>query len=377
MNLPIDQVTADFPGLILDEQTSAKPRAHPTQEKQIALDNHRVLELAHDAILVRNIFGEIIFWNREAERLYGWSGREALGKLSHELLQTRFAEGFDAMVDKLFEQNTWEGVLTQICRDGTQIMVESRQAVQRNHTGRPVAIIEINRDITQHARTEEKLRQMTAHLLQVQDEERRCIARDLHDSTTQTLAAVAINLANVQARLNGNSELAKILSDTMALAQQAGDEIRNLARLLHPPVLETVGLVAAVRWYANAFAKCYDIRVTVEAHEECRECPEDVKLALFRMVQESLTNVRRHSGSKTASVRVKKEAGHITLEIQDYGKGMPLGNAGPALPGIGISGMHERIRQLGGSLQLDSSPEGTTVRARLPVSSRAAAPKWP
>ncbi|MGH9397855.1 MAG: PAS domain-containing sensor histidine kinase [Terriglobia bacterium] len=354
-------------------RNSASSRQGLTEEQRHLL---HLLQRAHDAIIVRDVYGLITFWNRGAERMYGWTAREALGKISYDLLQSQFPEPFDTFQGKLYAENCWEGDLIHTRRDRTPIAIQSRQVVQRDDEGRPVAVLEINRDITQRRQTEEELRQMAARLVHLQDEERRRIARELHDSTAQTLSALAINLAIIQGGLNGNldSKLSKLFSDTVALAHQAGDEIRNLSHLLHPPDLEAVGLLAAIRWHTRAFSGRGGIRVALDLPNELKGLSEDVKIALFRVLQESLTNVRRHSGSKTAKVRVAIGADHLTLEVQDQGKGIPAGNskAGLAAPGIGISGMRERIRRIGGILDIDSGPGGTTVRARVPVSMLAA-----
>ncbi len=360
-------------GPYLDPQAPGSKASSGMAAQTTIDDQSRLFQLAHDAILVRDAYNRITFWNRAAERVYGWTQEEALGKGYYDLIQTQFPEPVARVRARLFKENHWEGEVLQTRRDGKEITIQSRLAVQRDFEERPVAVFEINHDITQRVNAEEKLRQITARLIQSQDEERRQIARELHDSAAQTLTALGINLAIIQSGVNGclDSKLSKVLSDTSGLARQAGDEIRNLSHLLHPPDLETVGLLAAIRWYANAFEKRHGIHVDLDAPRQLTGLSEDVKIALFRMVQESLTNVHLHSGSKTARVRVAKEAGQITLEIQDKGKGMRAGSASRA--GVGLSGMRERIRQLGGRLEVDSGPGGTMVRARLPVSSPGAA----
>lgn len=355
------------PGSILSTLALAAPQAAALPDNPM-----KMLQLVYSAVHVQDVFGVITFWNREAERLYGWTQREALGRVSFDMLRTKFSEPIEAVQEQLFRQDCWEGTVSQVRRDGAEMIVESRQAVQRDERGRPVAIVAVHRDITQRTRDEQKLRQMMACLLQSQDEERRRIARELHDSTTQILSALGINLAIIQGGLNGklDAKLSKILSDTISLACRAGDELRNISHLLHPPDLEAVGLIAAIRWYAAAFEKRHGIRTVVECGAEPAGVAEDVKIALFRMVQESLANIQRHSGSKTAKVQVNAAAGEITIKVQDQGKGMQASRESETqcgTPGIGLSGMKERICQLGGRLDVNSSSAGTAVCAVVPL----------
>ena len=220
------------------------------------------------------------------------------------------------------------------------------------------------------------LRELTARLMQLQDEERRRIARELHDSVGQTLAALTMNLTTVRADIERLSQTAKTVSDSLGLAQDMNKEVRTVSYLLHPPLLDESGLVSALRWYVEGFSERSKIQVTLEIPEDFGRLPQEVETALFRTVQECLTNIHRHSGSAVAAIRLTRAADEIRLKVEDRGVGIQgekltaVTSNGP--PGVGIRGMRERMRQLGGSLDLQSSGSGTTVQARLPITKSSA-----
>jgi signal transduction histidine kinase len=216
----------------------------------------------------------------------------------------------------------------------------------------------------------ENLRQLSARLIQLQDEERRRLARDLHDSAGQLLTAVKLNLAVIQSTpLEPGA--AKSLLDTAILVDQLSSEIRTLSHLLHPPLLDDVGLSSALKWYVDGFSHRSKIAVDIDIPEDIGRLGNHMEIAIFRVVQESLTNVHRHSGSRTAAVRLSHGEGCVRVEIRDAGKGIPLEKQ-PALDswgrlGVGFRGMRERIAQLGGNLDIRSDGKGTAVVATLPL----------
>jgi signal transduction histidine kinase len=215
------------------------------------------------------------------------------------------------------------------------------------------------------------LRELTARLMQLQDQERRRIARELHDSVGQSLAALTMNLTTVSADIERLNQTAKTVSDSLALAQEMNKEVRTVSYLLHPPLLDEAGLVSALRWYVDGFSKRSNIQVELHVPEDFGRLPQEMETALFRTVQECLTNVHRHSGSTVASIHVDRTPEEIRLTVKDRGTGIPPekldGVTNGGTPGVGIGGMRERMRQLGGSLVLQSSQRGTTVEARLPM----------
>lgn len=459
-----------------------------------------LIELAYDAIILRDFHDAVLSWNRGAEAVYGWTKQEALGKVTHTFLQTVFPEPFPEVEHKLFVEGHWEGELLHTTKTGSQVRVASRQVVRLDPSGQPDSILEINRDITsqraseaalresearlkslidgvkdyaiyaldaegrvmswnsgaeqtmgyraeeilgkpcsafyppedvaagkperdlaaaaaegryedwgswrqrkdgsrfwantvitalrdehenlrgfirvtrditERKSAEEAARELTGHILRAQDEERRRIARELHDSTAQTLSGLAVHLALIEARppVARNAALRKAIQEAEEMAKRAGNEVRDLSHLLHPPDLDTIGLVAAIRWYAARFSERSGIEVEVDVPAELRRLPQDIEVALFRVVQESLSNVQRHSGSSVAKIGVRDDGREVIVEIADRGRGMPDGVVSDAVrPGLGIAGMQERVKQLGGRLEIASHDgKGTTATVRMPV----------
>jgi two-component system, NarL family, sensor kinase len=221
--------------------------------------------------------------------------------------------------------------------------------------------------------TETSLRQLSARLLQLQDEERRRIARDLHDVTGQKVAVLSMSLDRL-ARLTEQRkpEAKESIKESREIVSQIGEEIRTLSYILHPPLLDECGLASAVHWYAEGFEKRSGIKLEVSIDADLPRLPADAETTLFRVVQESLTNVHRYSGSSSAKIRISKNSKEVRLEIIDYGQGSKSGTArakldGAAPLGVGIPGMRERLHQLGGGLTVDFGTNGTRVTATLPI----------
>jgi signal transduction histidine kinase len=211
-------------------------------------------------------------------------------------------------------------------------------------------------------------------LLQVQDEEGRRIARELHDSAGQYLAAVSMALEAVRNEAdNLPNPLLRKLEEAAEVTKACTAEIRTISYLLHPPLLEEMGLGSAARWYAEGFAARSGVRIELEIPEELSRMGSEVELVLFRVLQESLTNVHRHSESKYATIRIGADSQQAWLEIQDQGKGNRKGNGNgevssePLRAGIGITGMRERVKDLAGVLEITSDQNGTRVKAVIPL----------
>jgi two-component system, NarL family, sensor kinase len=225
--------------------------------------------------------------------------------------------------------------------------------------------------------SEVSLRQLSARLLKLQDEERRRIARDLHDTTGQKIAVLSMTLDRLAKLIDTRKvDVKDALTESRDVVGKIGEEIRTLSYLLHPPLLDECGLASAVLWYAEGFKKRSGIHLNVAIDEELVRLTTDAETALFRVLQESLTNVHRYSGSPSAEIRIFQSAGKVHLEIVDHGKGVKAGTERPAFAGaptlgVGIPGMRERIRQLGGQLEVEFSNEGTRVHASLPVEGSA------
>jgi signal transduction histidine kinase len=241
-------------------------------------------------------------------------------------------------------------------------------------------------EITERTKAEEALREseatlreLSGRLLKIQDGERRRLARELHDGIGQCLAALKINLEILEkdtGTLALDPRVTKALSESLALADQCLNDTRTISHLLHPPLLDQVGLLSALRWYVQGFVERSEIRVQLDVPDDFTRLPADLETTLFRVVQESLTNIHRHSGSPAAEIRLTSDAESVSLDVTDYGRGIPPEqlrrcNGNRAALGVGIAGMRERVRQLGGQLQVSSSEQGTTVKAILPVGGEA------
>jgi two-component system, chemotaxis family, CheB/CheR fusion protein len=327
-----------------------------------------MLDMARDSVILRDLKGNILSWNRGAEEMYGWRSDEAVAKNTADLLHTVFPKPYKEIQAELQKTGHWEGELVHKRRDGQDIVVSSRWALLEQDGGRPIAL-EINTDITQRKRSEDSLRRLSGYLMRVQDEERRRIARELHDSTGQKLVALKMNL-DMLTKGDAKGANKKMVRESVKLVEEAAREIRTLAQLLHPPLLDEAGLISATRWLVEGFSTRAGITVDLAVDPKIGRLPQNVEVALFRIIQESLNNIHRHSGAKKARIELRHSDGDIKLKISDDGKGFSgevRGNGGDdaekPLPGVGILGMKERLAQLGGTLTINSTREGTTIEA--------------
>lgn len=503
-----------------------------------------VINLTHDAVIIRNPANVVEAWNSAAEQLYGWSADEVIGRDTHSVLQTQFPISREAADQALVKNGYWEGELLHRRKDGKQITVLSRQSLLRTSDGAPLLIKEINRDLTQERRqlgylrllnevgeavieaqtvpealrwclasicvhahwsvgraltvgsldlgadvwflkdeqrlgpvrdaleragrpgkaspaasalglrqtvwvpdvaadpyfkrlpelakaglvsafalpismaagasaaivlysdspsepdeaflstmtsvashlrrfferlaAEEAQRQLSLSLMRAQDDERRRIARELHDSAGQYLGALGLS---IEAARRCAPELpaaaAQKLDEAGEIIERCSAELRTLSHLLHPPLLEALGLSSAINWYIDGFTERSGIGVSAQVPPLPRFAPS-AELTLFRVLQECLTNIHRHSGSKTATVKVEASERSLALEICDQGKGIPAATLrgwfrNTQRSGVGISGMRERLNDLGGTFEINSSEKGTTVRATIPLREEATA----
>ena len=255
--------------------------------------------------------------------------------------------------------------------DGTYRWFLARGVPLRDAEGRIIRWYGTNTDIEDRKQAEEELRRLSGRLLRSQDEERRRIARDLHDSTGQDIVALTTMLDQLRGSIPSTERKSRrLLSECKALADRCIREVRTLSYVLHPPVLDEVGLLDAIRDYVTGFTQRSGIQVALELSPSVGRMPPDIELALFRVVQESLTNIQRHSGSQQAKIRIDRNS-HLTLEISDHGRGAsasaPRGKEEPRFKvGVGISSMQERVKLIGGRLEIASTSHGTTVRVTIP-----------
>ncbi len=228
-------------------------------------------------------------------------------------------------------------------------------------------------EIKVREQAQEQLRLLSVRLMTLRDEERRRIARDLHDTTGQTLAAIKMTLALLQQTGTRAADLPRLVNELNALTTEALQEVRTTSYLLHPPLLDEAGIASAARWFVEGFAKRSGIQVHYDIPEQMERPPRDCELVLFRVLQESLTNVHRHSGATAANIILKVDTDKLRLEVDDNGCGISADrlqrfNASAGGAGVGIAGMRERVRELGGRLEIQSNQTGTIVSATLPVS---------
>ena len=351
----------------LEDRVKERTAALEQRTAELA-DQAMMLDLANDAIFLRTARDTISYWNEGAERLYGWTKAEALGRSPHELLRTEFP----IPLASIQSRETWEGELRHTKRDGTRIIVASRWRTLRDRDHNAMGWLEINTDVTSRKRAEDATRRLSGRILTLQDEERRRIARGLHDSLGQYLAALKMNLDCLP---NPTNEQSKLISDCSDIVNRSLAEIRTVSHLLHPPLLDESGLDSAARWYVDEFSRRSGITVTLNVSPERMRLPSDVEIALFRAIQEGLTNVHRHSGATSVDIRVSVSGSEVRLEIRDNGRGIPQEQLsrfaeGATPTGVGLAGMRERVHELHGTLQIHCNGTGTELTVVVPASSK-------
>ena len=373
-------------------------------EKELALRRSEqrfqlLVEAVRDyAIFMLDPEGHVATWNRGAERIKGYKASDIIG--SHF---SRFYPEEDLRAGKpqwelkvaakegRFEDEGW-----RVRKDGSRFWANVIITAVHDETGKLIGFGKVTRDSTERMQaqralqreiaekqqaemrlreSEKSLRDLSLHLLRTQDEERRRIGRDLHDSLGQSLAVLKMKLDSLVSAVGKRTddEAADDVAQCIRLTEDSIKELRTVSYLLYPPMLEEMGLKSAIPWYLDGFSARSGIKTTLEVASDFTRLPRGAELALFRVFQESLTNVHRHSGSPTAEVRLFLKGGMGVLEVRDRGKGLPPGLLEESSQdwmgqlGVGLRGMNERMRQLGGTLELTSTKEGTTVRAMVPA----------
>jgi signal transduction histidine kinase len=301
-------------------------------------------------------------------RVRVWPKSEAFREVGSTLLKTALAVG--SVIGLIILARTAYGKSRELsqARDELELRVQERTAELQSSNK------ELEDEIHERKRAEESLREISGHLLRLRDEEQRRIARELHDCTAQILGALAINLERVQRRVLGGeiSNLQELLAQSIDLAERATTEVRTLSYLLHPPLLDDLGLEGALSSFAAGFSSRCGIHVNVAVRPDLDRFPREVELALFRIVQEALTNIHLHSRSPTADITLSRDAHRVNLQVADHGRGIPSASLEPgsnvrSIVGVGIAGMRERMRQLGGRLEIESGDDGTCIKATLPI----------
>jgi PAS domain S-box-containing protein len=396
---------------ILDELPVLRQKA----DKAIGL-LASIVDSSDDAIISKTLQGVITSWNAGAERLFGYTAKEAVGQNISMIIPR---DRLDEEKSILARLNRGERVdhfdSIRVRKDGTTLEISLSISPVRDATGKIIGASKIARDITGRKRVErelheseqrfrvladaldtqmqfrtqelrrrnaeilqqsEQLRDLSGRLMLAQDEERRRIARDLHDSAGQNLAALGMNLARLEDEAKRDpTRLSERIKDAQDLVQNLTQEIRTTSYLLHPPMLDESGLSSALRWYTEGLAERSGLSIELDIPVNLLRLAPEVELAIFRLVQECLTNIHRHSGSKTAVIRIACEADKIFVQVQDHGKGMSQERFAEVQSqavgvGVGIRGMRERVRQSHGELIVDSNALGTKITAIFPATAK-------
>jgi PAS domain S-box-containing protein len=369
-------------------------RLHVLERERALYESEQRFRLLVEAVRDYAIFmldpqGHISTWNIGAERIKGYHASEIIGKHfscfypPEDIQAEKPARELEiAIRDGRVEDEGW-----RIRKDGSKFWASVVITALRDATGTLIGFTKVTRDITERILaqqalqesqrklqlSEKSLRDLSLHLLRTQDEERRQIGRDLHDSLGQYLSVLKMRLDALRtAAVRKNASNADELEQCSQLMNDAVKEVRTISYLLYPPMLEEMGLKTAIPWYLDGFAQRSGVKTKFEISSTFGRLDRDIELAMFRVLQESLTNVHRHSGSSEASIRLGTENSEFFLEISDKGKGIPIqkfeeaGRDWMGSRGVGLRGMTERMHQIGGRLDISSTDQGTVVRAVVP-----------
>jgi len=370
-----------------------------------------IVDSSDDAIISKTLEGVITSWNRGAERLFGYTAKEAIGQPISMIIPLDRREEETIILARLRQGERIDDFdTTRLRKDGTKLEISLSISPVRDAGGKIIGASKIARDISGRKRIErelneseqrfrtlaealdtqvqfrtqelrrrnteilqqsDQLRDLSGRLMSIQDEERRRIARELHDSAGQNLAALSMSIARLKDDAKGDTaRLSKGIKAAQDLIQDLSDEIRTTSYLLHPPMLDESGLSSAIGWYIDGLAERSGLSVEVNISDNLERLAPEVELAIFRLVQECLTNIHRHSGSKTAVIRIARDRDKIYAEVQDHGKGISqerLAEIQYQGAGVGIRGMRERVRQSHGELTIDSNALGTKITAVFPA----------
>jgi PAS domain S-box-containing protein len=321
-----------------------------------------LVERMQQGAAMLNFDGAFIYCNRALAALLGLPRETLIGRVLQDFVPEADSAAC-ATVIRDSRLSSGEREMTLRCSDGIQIPANfSFTPLTRDKSVISILVTDLRQ---QKAQAEFSLRMQT-----IQEEERKRVSQELHDSAGQILAAIGMSLGLLRAQAHKlDAGGAKALSDSSILLDQVSSEIRTMSYLLHPPLLDAVGLVSALRWYVDGFSERSKIKVELHIDQEIGRLSEDLEIAIFRIIQECLTNVHRHSGSARAAISLRHDGERLVVAVRDEGRGMSaqkqrdLNATGHG--GVGFIGMRERLRRFGGTLEVQSSEGGTTVTAML------------
>jgi PAS domain S-box-containing protein len=394
----------DSQGKVIGASKIARDITELKRAEKALRENQELLRAAftqtYSFLAILSTDGTVVEANRAALEGTGFTRSEVIGRKLWDTWWRTLPE--EQIIAKTSVATAAKGLAVReecqyALRDGTIRYADRTLNPVHNENGEVVMIVASGLDNTEHRqlrnmleervqnrtrelevknleliRQTEVVRELSARLLQIQDEERRRIARELHDSVGQMLAAVSMNLSHVNREAHTLTPgSARALEDNIGLVEQISTEIRTISHLLHPPLLDEIGLQSALRWYIDGFSERSKINVDLQLPDDFGRLPRNLEITLFRVVQECLTNIHRHSGSSTAAICLARAENEVRLEVRDAGKGIPADTqtslAEGKLSGVGLRGMSERLRQMGGRLEVSSNGTGTRVLATLPI----------
>lgn len=371
MGRPVINEAGDISELVATEMDITERRRAEEALKE-SEDRYRdLVENSQDLICTHNVEGIILSVNEAPLRILGYSREELLNKPLRDFVTPETKPLCDAYLAQVQRDGFAKGLLPVMTKSGEVRLWEYNNSVRREGVSQPI-VRGIAHDVTEQKAAEKALRHLSRRLLQLQDEERRKIARDLHDTTGQDLVAMSATLGQLHASIPSSSRKSrKLVAQCQELTDRCIRDVRTLSYVLHPPMLEEAGLEDAIRHYVEGFAERTGIEVELQLSPRFGRVAREMELGLFRVVQESLINIQRHSGSFTASIRLDRDSGKVVLEVSDQGRGISANKrksngAIPVVAGVGIPSMDERVKQIGGRLDIESNCKGTTVRVTIP-----------